>query len=75
MIKKEKLITLIAVVLITAKGCYTWWNYQRHQMMAHDPSGIESVLRMAGKNRKELNTESFSERVPIRRKRTNLTNG
>ena len=52
--KKHMLALITAIVLITATGCYSWWNYRRHQLYARYPYEIASVLRLAGNNCSEL---------------------
>jgi len=54
MSKKEKYTAIIAVVLAMAMGCYTWWNYCRHQMIARYPAQTAYILQLAGGNQKEL---------------------
>ena len=51
MTRKDKFITITAVILVIIFGCIT---LHRYGIFAHEPSEIETVLQLAGKNRKEL---------------------
>ena len=50
---KDKCLVITVVVLMTAMGCYTWWNYHRHHKFERYAE-IASVLRLAGNNRAQL---------------------